>query len=252
MSDQPDQIEDARDAALRRLREEAATGAVHDGDLPPPPDQDAYAGLATRVIAFALDAAVINAVGIAVGVTVGLGLSILHLPSQVDKAMAAIGGVVFIVWTVGYFVFFWSTTGQSPGARVMRLRVVTAKGEKLKPRRALVRFVGVVLGALPLFAGYVLILFDHQRRGFQDRFARTLVVEEPQLSVPARRRPLRREAAAPEGAVDGSSDSGDDDGRPLPDAGLEPDRLAPDSANRNGASGQTQDDIGKETATWQR
>jgi uncharacterized RDD family membrane protein YckC len=52
----------------------------------------------------------------------------------------------------------------------------------------------LVLAALPLFAGYVLILFDSKRRGFQDRFVGTVVVEAPQLSVAQTRR-VQKQAA---------------------------------------------------------
>jgi uncharacterized RDD family membrane protein YckC len=48
-----------------------------------------------------------------------------------------------------------------------------------------VRCIGLLLAALPLFAGYLLILFDRRRRGFQDRLARTVVVRTSQLSIAA-------------------------------------------------------------------
>ena len=44
------------------------------------------------------------------------------------------------------------------------------EGAPFTPCRAIRRLIGTVLAALPLFAGYVLILFDGKRRGFQDRF----------------------------------------------------------------------------------
>lgn len=147
-----------------------------------------YIGLVTRAIAFALDAALIDLVALIVGVSFGLILSLLHLPKEVKAVFLAIGGAAFILWTLAYFVGFWYATGQTPGSRVMQIRVVAAGGERLKPRRGLVRFAGLVLAALPLFAGYFLILFDHQRRGFQDRLARTVVVDAPQLSIAATRR----------------------------------------------------------------
>jgi uncharacterized RDD family membrane protein YckC len=210
-------------------------------------------GLSTRALAIVIDAALIGLVAVVAEVGAALVISLLHLPKQVKGVLVAIAAVIYILWTIGYFVGFWSTTGQTPGARVMRIRVVTSKGARLGPKRALVRLVGMVLAALPLFAGYLLILFDDKRRGFQDRFAGTLVVEAPELSIAAQRRLMLREAAARERTGEGSSDSGDDGGRPVPDAGLEPERLPPDSADRNGASGQTQDDIGKETSSiWQR
>jgi uncharacterized RDD family membrane protein YckC len=154
-----------------------------------------YVGLVTRAIAFAIDAAIINVAATVVAFGVALIVSILHFPHTLRTIIIAIGGGVYILWIVGYFVGFWSTTGQTPGNRIMRMRVVAVKGERLKPRRALLRCIGVVLAALPLFAGFILILFDDRRRGFQDRLARTLVVEAPDLSVFEQRRRARREAS---------------------------------------------------------
>jgi uncharacterized RDD family membrane protein YckC len=153
-----------------------------------------YVGLATRGIAFVVDAALINLVALIGGVGASLILSLLHLPGALKAVLAVIGSVVYILWCVGYFVVFWSTTGQTPGARVMQIRVVTTFGERLKPRRALMRCLGVLLAALPLFAGFVLILFDARRRGFQDRFAGTLVIEAPQASLAEVRMATMREA----------------------------------------------------------
>ena len=155
-------------------------------------EQPRYVGLATRAIAFAVDAALINLAAVIVGLGSALILSLLHLPGEVKTILQALGGAAYILWTVGYFVTFWATTGQTPGARVMRFRVVPAEGGKLKPRRAVVRWIGLLLAALPLLTGYLLILYDRQRRGFQDRLARTVVVEAPTLSAADIRRNERR------------------------------------------------------------
>jgi uncharacterized RDD family membrane protein YckC len=168
--------------AIRRLRHRRTAAApaaamVEDRTHPVGP----YVGLVTRTIAFGLDAAVINMVAIVVGVVVTLGLSVFTLPDAVKVVAAAVGGVVYILWLMGYFVIFWTTTGQTPGNRLMRIRVVPTSGDRLLPRRALLRFIGLTLAALPLFAGYLIILIDDRRRGLQDRLARTVVVEAPNV-----------------------------------------------------------------------
>ena len=144
-------------------------------------------GLVTRTLAFAIDGAVINGVAVVVVAVLSLCASIVTLPKELVALVVAAGGTVYVLWTVGYFVAFWSTTGQTPGDRVMRVRVVTSSGGPLKPRRALLRFGALLLAALPLGAGFLLILFDDHRRGLQDRIARTLVVDA---------RPERGQAAA--------------------------------------------------------
>jgi uncharacterized RDD family membrane protein YckC len=140
-----------------------------------------YAGLVTRAIAFAMDAAIVNVAGVAVGVVVGLALSVLDTPDKVDHALLAVGGVLFVVWTVGYFVVFWSTTGQTPGNRVMRIKVRRdGTDEPLPMFWAMVRLAGLVLAAIPLLLGFVPILLNDRRRGLQDLLGRSVVVNVPQ------------------------------------------------------------------------
>ncbi len=158
-----------------------------------------YTGLVTRAIAFGVDAVIIDLAAILVAAIVALALSLFKVPSRIDTALAALGAVAFMVWAGAYFVTFWSTTGQTPGARVMRFRVL-APGEKrghIGPRRALVRLLGMVLAAIPLLAGYFMVLFDDHRRGLHDRLARTVVVDAPDTETPVRRRRAQRQAPAP-------------------------------------------------------
>ena len=68
--------------ALRRPLRESPAGTM----------TTSYEGLVTRSIAFAIDAAVINLVAIAVGAIVALAVSVLSVPDWVDTALAFLGG----------------------------------------------------------------------------------------------------------------------------------------------------------------
>lgn len=179
--------------AIRRLRDRRTAAAAPAATL----QEDAaaggaYIGLVTRTIAFGLDAALINLVAIITTALVTLALSVLSVPEAIRTIAALIGGAVYILWLVGYFVTFWTTTGQTPGNRLLRIRVVPAGGGRLLVRRALLRFAGLTLAALPLFAGYLMILVDDRRRGLHDRLARTVVIDAPPDDDG---RPRRRTAA---------------------------------------------------------
>jgi uncharacterized RDD family membrane protein YckC len=156
-----------------------------------------YAGLATRTLAFAADAAVINVVGWFVALIVTLGLSLLNLPDGVKSVLVAIGAFIGLVWTASYFIFFWSTTGQTPGNRLLRIRVIDVRtGRPPRPRRALVRGAGLILSALLLCLGFLMILVDSRRRALHDRLAGTVVAdvagEPPTIRSDARRARSRR------------------------------------------------------------
>jgi uncharacterized RDD family membrane protein YckC len=149
-------------------------------EVPPLPRMPAYEGLVTRAIAFAIDAAIISAVAVVVGAAVGISLSVLSIPSNVETVLFAFGGAIALLWSTVYFVTFWCTTGQTPGDRVLGIRVRRADGETpLRPARALLRLIALTLCAIPLFAGFVPILFDARRRGVHDMVAGTVVVGDP-------------------------------------------------------------------------
>ena len=146
-----------------------------------------YIGLVTRAIAFAIDAAVIQFVAIAVAGTLALILSVVSLSDDLDTALAVIGSVAYVLWLTGYFVLFWSSTGQTPGNRVLQIRVCRGSdGEPPSAKWSVLRLAGLVLAALPLFAGFVPILFDERRRGVQDMLAGTVVVLAPRGADPER------------------------------------------------------------------
>lgn len=139
--------------------------------------QREYVGLVTRALAFAVDAALLNAAAILTTAVAGLVVSVVTIPEELRAVAIAAGSALYLLWIVGYFATFWTTTGQTPGNRLLRIRVRTASGEALRPRRALLRFAGLTLAALPLFAGFLIILVDDRRRGLHDMIARTVVVE---------------------------------------------------------------------------
>jgi uncharacterized RDD family membrane protein YckC len=138
----------------------------------------AYAGLATRTLAFAADAAIINAVAWGTAAVVALCLSLIGVGSELKTLMAALGAGLAIAGTVGYFVFFWSASGQTPGDRLLGVRVVAAgSGRPLRAGRALLRVLALPLSALPLCAGFLMILVDSRRRALHDRLVSTLVID---------------------------------------------------------------------------
>lgn len=161
-----------------------------------PPPAPLYAGLITRATAFVVDAALILAVELLVAVAGVVIVGVLHLPTAINAILVFLGGCLAILWSVGYLVVFWTTTGQTPGSRVMQIRVQAPDGKLLRPVRALLRCAGLLLAALPLFAGFVPILFDRRRRGFQDWLAHSVVVHTPQLSLAAARRASGGRSAA--------------------------------------------------------
>ena len=151
-----------------------------------------YVGLVTRMISWVVDALLINLVALITGLGAELIVGLFPITKNLKPVFLAIAGGLYVVWTAAYFVVFWSMSGQTPGSRVMQVRLVTPGGGKVKPVRALVRWIGMSLAIVPLPWGYVPIPF--RRLGFPDWLAHTRVIEAQQLSIAAARKERMRDA----------------------------------------------------------
>ncbi len=60
--------------------------------------------------------------------------------------------------------------------RVVSMEVEGKGGERLSVWRGALRLIGMVIAAIPLFAGYLLILVDDRRRGLHDMLAGSVVL----------------------------------------------------------------------------
>ena len=86
------------------------------------------AGIATRGIALAVDAAVANGIYIVAAALLGLiGSLVGDLHPRWLVALIAATGWALVVG--GYFVLFWTTTGQTPGMRFVRIRLESEEGD---------------------------------------------------------------------------------------------------------------------------
>jgi uncharacterized RDD family membrane protein YckC len=129
------------------------------------------------------------------------------------------GGVLWLGWTALYFVAFWVLTGQTPGARLLGVRVVSVRDGRLGVGRGVLRFVVMVLALVPLGAGFVTVLFDDRRRGPHDMAAGTVVGWAPTApaTAPGETAP---DATAPDATAPGATAPGATAPSAAPDPGV--------------------------------
>jgi uncharacterized RDD family membrane protein YckC len=139
-----------------------------------------FAGLWTRAAAFAVDLVLAQITFLVAAALVGLVGSLVG-GLRPDWLFEALAGAGWLLLVGGYFVFFWTLGGHTPGMRILGLRVVGPAGRPLGVGRAALRFVALLVAIAPMFAGLIPVLFDARRRGLQDFIARTVVVraDEP-------------------------------------------------------------------------
>jgi uncharacterized RDD family membrane protein YckC len=136
-----------------------------------------YAGIATRAVALAADAAVTIVIFMSV-VGVAALVSSLVGGLRPEWLVGALLGSGWLLVVGTYFVLFWSAAGQTPGMRLLHLRLRGPTGSSLSIGRSLVRLVGLLLAIVPLFAGFLPVLFTDRRRALPDFLAGTVVFYE--------------------------------------------------------------------------
>ena len=172
-------LDDAAERGPRRLLHRAPRPRSEQGG------SFRYAGVATRGAALAIDAAVVSLIFLIGASFVGL---ISSLVGQLRPAwlIGVIGGASWLVLVIAYFVGFWTAGGQTPGMRILRVRVLDRGGGSPKFGRSLVRLAALALAIIPCFAGFLPALVDNSRRALQDFVAGTVVVYDGRTKGDAR------------------------------------------------------------------
>ena len=138
--------------------------------------QGHYAGAVSRLAAFAADvgaswgayalgAALINA---AVKLVTGHSYTLSN-----HQVLALIS---WVVWEFVYFSYQWAVSGKTLGMAVLGLQVVTKQGGPISGRQAVIRTIALGLCLLTLGIAFLGIVFQRERRAFNDFLAGTAVV----------------------------------------------------------------------------
>jgi uncharacterized RDD family membrane protein YckC len=121
-----------------------------------------YASPVSRLIALAIDWVVLLIIGAIVGLVLG----------------NEIGGLVaFIIGVTYQWFFLTQQNGQTPGKKLMGIRVVKADGGALGPIDPILRYIGYFINSFLLMIGWLWALIDSKRQGFHDKLAGTVVVK---------------------------------------------------------------------------
>jgi uncharacterized RDD family membrane protein YckC len=86
--------------------------------------------------------------------------------------------IVAIILSLGYYTYFeGSPSGQTPGKRLLGIRVIDfSAGGSLGYGRAFVRQLGRILSGLVCYLGYLWMLWDKEKQTWHDKIATTVVV----------------------------------------------------------------------------
>jgi uncharacterized RDD family membrane protein YckC len=160
-------------------------------DTTPDSLQGYYAGFTSRAVAIIIDFAIIVLVTSVVIAALSLFFdipSIQRFIAWLNKVLPGIdrvfawftsppfGGIFFLLFEYVYFVFFFSTTGQTVGKAIMGLRVVMVDGKRMGVKRSFIRTLFYVVSLAPLGLGFLWVLGEDRRRAWHDKIAHTYVL----------------------------------------------------------------------------
>ena len=143
-----------------------------------------FASHGTRLVAYIIDSLIVILLYVVVFVVAAFFAVAVGRTTDVNGPSAAAAGffsilvLITIVVALAYFPFFWARSGQTPGMRPFGLYVVRdSDGGKISAGQAILRLIGLVIGGIPLYLGYIWIFIDSRRRGWHDLIAGTVMIE---------------------------------------------------------------------------
>lgn len=142
------------------------------------PDAMVYASIWKRFAALIVDSLLVGAVS--------FGIMVLFLMAAPDGALAEetatvgvflMGGAIF-VWALFYMTWFVGRYGATPGKMLLGIKIVRSDGAPVTYLRAFARCLANQLSANIMYIGYIIAIFDDQRRGLHDHICDTRVIEK--------------------------------------------------------------------------
>jgi uncharacterized RDD family membrane protein YckC len=141
-------------------------------------------GLVTRGLGALIDGAILNGLLLAATALLGIVVSALFNPDHVSAPAIVLGAGAWILVTSLYLFTFWSLAGQTPGMRVLSIRIEKDGSRRLGGRVARRRLGGVFLSFLALGIPFLSVITRDDRRGYHDRRAGTVVVRVDPVLMP--------------------------------------------------------------------
>jgi len=138
-----------------------------------------YAGLVTRSLAGAVDAfLMVGGLALLSGVIAALKTAVFGPGDGLSATAAVIAAALSWVLAGTILVSFWALAGQTPGMAFLNIRLDFEGERRIGFERAVRRLLGLLAALIPFGVGYLAMLVQDERRGWQDLIADTTVIYE--------------------------------------------------------------------------
>jgi uncharacterized RDD family membrane protein YckC len=133
-----------------------------------------FASPGARLVGYIIDIIIVT---LAVFVIAILGALLVVVVPALGVIAIALG---VIIVPLAYFPYYWSHSGQTPGMRMMHIKVVRdVDGGPVTVGAAILRLIGYWVSGAVFYLGYIWIFIDTRKRGWMDLIAGTVVVTAP-------------------------------------------------------------------------
>jgi uncharacterized RDD family membrane protein YckC len=148
-----------------------------------PDSETNQAGLATRLVAFGIDFGLVFAI---YSLASGVIASVVSFSFGGTLSLAGAIAIGVIAYMLGgaILVLFWALGGQTPGMRVLSIRLMQDGSRDVTLGRAIKRLFALAFALLPLGLGYFWILRNPSRHAWHDTMTGTEVVYDAQQRAP--------------------------------------------------------------------
>jgi uncharacterized RDD family membrane protein YckC len=142
------------------------------------------AGFFSRFQAFVIDMVILSVAQLVASAFIQMVLGFFRftgLSAALENLFkdTTLGGAILLLFGIAYFTLSWTLVGFTPGKAILGLKVQRQTGGKISFGRALLRFFGYWISALPVFLGFLWIIWDPKRQGWHDKIAGTNVLYTP-------------------------------------------------------------------------
>ena len=144
------------------------------------------AGAVSRALAFGIDLVVVNLSFSAVAAIVALIASAFSGTNNGASEQALVAGAgVWMMLGALYLLIFWTLAGQTPGMRFLRIRLDSHGRRRMRLGQAMIRLIGLGLSIVTFGIGFLGVLFNERRRGWDDRLSDSEVLYIEPIATPA-------------------------------------------------------------------
>lgn len=139
-----------------------------------------FAGFFPRLGAYLIDYLALAAIIFVIAVLIGVMLALVSGSGQdplSDEAWDIVGASIGVTVGILYYGYFTAGPWQAtPGKRALGLYVIRTDGAPIGRGLAIGRYLAYFLSALPLFYGFLMILWRDEKQGLHDIVCKTRVV----------------------------------------------------------------------------